>query len=99
MVLQIEAAGSAADAVNDDLPDGAARVVLPVQFHDLRSQARRLRVTDGLRILGDTDYRLEPGCIPAGDVEQRFRAAKTGRPIIVDDAYNIAPAAAKGVLA
>lgn len=65
LVLEIEKAKGLADAVNADLPADALRLTMPAALVEIRTQAKRLRTSDALRVLGDwPSDATQPGCVP-----------------------------------
>jgi len=75
MVLEMDKAIAAASVADDDLPAGKARVSIPLDLRELRSQSRRLKMRDGRNLLTPQYLHNEPGAVPADELE-RLIAAK-----------------------
>ena len=64
IVREIEAAKMAVARANDDLPADALRLALPGPLMEIRTTAKRLRTSDGARLLADWPQSDGgPGCV------------------------------------
>lgn len=79
MVLQIEAASNAAEAANADLPENVAAIAVPVAWAEARYQVRRIKMTGGLKVLSETEWRDDPGAVPTHEIKAQMTEGKNAK--------------------
>jgi len=79
IVLQIEAASSAAEAANADLPQNVAAIAVPVAWAEARYQVRRIKVSGGMKVLSETEWRDDPGSVPAHEIKAQMTEGRNAK--------------------